>query len=267
MDAAERIAERERLAAEARERYRRKSAVEEDTLPDEKLSEEQRKRRDARIYKREQRKRLADVKQAAINAANVSSREEFWALNLKQLEPAALAALQEREAAVLELMQTVQDYVQGRLEVLDDEDKAWLDETIAAVKECGWFNEHVALIPFHTQDEKKFLDAVVQSGGPTADFIRTGIFTALPSSVYEAFRGKFMTRRYTVPAYWETIACACGTVDHVPTGIAADYQKARMNYLCHKCREAERRSREIAKSHTATVRDGFYPFDKFGRVL
>jgi hypothetical protein len=220
---------------------------------------EQRREKD-RLRKRAERKRVKEAEQIA----NASNRQEFWQLNRARLEPATLASLLEREAAVLELARSARDYVEGKLEVLDDEDCEWLAETISRVKQCGWFDEYITWIPFHTPDLKEFFDLVVQRGGPTADYIRYGIFTALPSNVYEAFRAKFMTRRFTVPSYWEQITCVCGIVDTVPTGTGESYVKARVSYLCAKCREAERRSREIARNHRGTVMDA-YPFDAWGR--
>jgi hypothetical protein len=224
----------------------------------------ERRREYWKLAQRKKRARIAEEKRVA----NSKSVEEFWTLNRAQLKPAELKALLERQDAVLQLCEMARDYVEGKFEVLDDDDRTWLTETVAQVRQTGWFDEFITWVPFHTPAYKEFFNEVVQRGGATATYAKFGIFAALPSNVYESFRKRFMVKP-SVPqkAYWELIRCTCGTEDNVPVGTADAYTKARKNYWCHRCREAERRSRKIAEDHTATTRDGSYPYDKWGRVI
>src|SRR5260370_8999168 len=130
------------------------------------------------------------------------TREEFWKANRRKagITPDQLHAMMERQTALLDLCVTMRDYMEGKLEVLDDEDRGWLAETIAhvqaEVQQHGTVTVDVALVPFHTYDEKSFFNAA--SHGATAAFIQFGILTAFPSRTVHVWE-QWLQSRNTNP--------------------------------------------------------------------
>ncbi len=196
----------------------------EDALPEEALSEEQRKRKKQREAKRSERQRKGTAKrEKAVDAelAKVSSRDEFWKVQQARLTSAQLAAMLVREKQVLALSATLRAYMNGTLEVLDAEDAQWLAETTdefqSELETNGFVTTEVLLVKFwkHTPFEKSFFNQVVENGGPTADFIRFGIYTALSSALTYEFEQWLEGRkpRKPSPSKIETQRCSqCGGV-------------------------------------------------------
>src|SRR5689334_18289727 len=77
------------------------------------------------------RKQAERAKKRAITKATTSqefSHTALWEANRAKLEPEQLHAYQERESAVMELIGTVRGYVLGIYEILDDDDRGWLND-------------------------------------------------------------------------------------------------------------------------------------------
>ncbi len=253
----------------------------EDATPDSELSADARHRKEGRLRKREARAKEKQQKQAAIDATKAMTREEFWEANRRKagITPDQLHAMMERQTALLDLCMTMRDYMEGKLEVLDDEDRGWLAETIAQVQaevqQHGMVTVEVALVPFHTHDEKSFFNAVVQRGG-TAAFIQFGILTALPSHTVHDWEQWLQSRNTKPKAFAEEsvmLRCESPVCSDPGQTVTKSYvdrlRDLKMKHFCHNCLNAERRS--AAQSNisvfTQTRKDRVETFDKWGRRL
>src|SRR5881409_245020 len=159
----------------------------EDEALDSDLSPERLAAKNDRLRKRDER-----AKQKAVKATMREnfSHGEFWAANSGKVKPEALQAMRERERTVIEFCADIRGYLDGTFEVLDDEDRGWLAETIAQVQaevqQHGTVEVDKALFSFHTFEGKPcfnaaYFNTVSSRGDATAVFAQFGILTALPS--------------------------------------------------------------------------------------
>ncbi len=226
--------------------------------------EEARREKDA-ARKRAARAKVREQKIAKQASETYTSIEEWWAANRAKLTDDQRLGLEERQDAVLNLMVVMQDYTEGKLEVLDDEDRTWLAETIEEVKTdvaqygqcCGailniprlWAEENADLrARFEAHSEPVFPgEQLVGRANPASVLISYGYFVAVTERIYQDFRERFLIKRVPVLQYGTTIKCSvCGAEDHVSNAVAEDYRRLNRKYYCSLCWSAEQKSRKEA---------------------
>jgi len=258
----------------------------EDETPE--LSPEARKRKEDRLRKRATRAKVKEQKQAKEAAETYTSIEEWWAANRAKLTEEQLRGLEARQDAVLNLMAVMEDYVEGKFEVLDDEDRGWLAETIEEVKSdvaqygqcCGavlniprlWSGEQADFRKRLERDSEPTFsgEQLVGRANPTSVLISYGYFIAILERTYQDFSERFLIERVPVPVYSEIMKCtSCGQEQSVSKETAEQHRKVDRKYLCVLCGAAERRSAAQSNINVfaKTREDRVEPFDKWGRRL
>lgn len=257
-----------------------RSAVE-DALPFEKLNPEQQKRRLVRERKRKQRGGEKQEREAAKEAADLSSYKtamEFWAAQQAKLPPKELEKMLARHDDLLLLADCMREYVQYGLGSTAQQD---LDDTIEEVKQelkHGEVMIEITLIEkFWTN--KPFFDEVVSRGGPTATFARYGLLEALPAHSIHDFQQEFMKPAFTTPAVtqkWSTLICSQCPPERklessrcVPAEIAEAYGSGKAAFVCHRCRSGEAQARKLSAQAILGNNQSDAAnqlFDSFGRI-
>ncbi len=213
----------------------------EDATPDDQLSQEARRRKEARLKKRaartkerQQKFAKAKVKAEAAAAESYDEIQQFWNANRAKLTEAERAEFEEQHDYVLGLMEAMDDYVHGTDGTTPQDLQDTITEVQEAVRQFGLCSFTVLNVPrIWTEDEadlRKRIEAreqLVGRGNATSTLINLGYYVAIIERLYEDFRQKFVVERVVIPQYWETITCACGAEDYVQAGTVEDYRRAR----------------------------------------
>jgi hypothetical protein len=216
---------------------------------------------EARREKDRLRKRDERAKEKAVKATMREnfSCEEFWAANCGKIKPEALQAMREREKVVIDVCEDIRGYIGGVFEILDDEDREWLDETItkvqAEIKQFGMVDVDKALFSFYTFDGKPSFNAATYNaissrGDATAVFAQFGILTALPSRTVRDWDGwvrESRRVRQSIQPVEEMILLRCESPGCSDPGMTVSkswvdrYRQLKTRYYCHNCLSAEKK--------------------------
>lgn len=207
--------------------------AEEDSAPDSALPPEALKRKRARFRKRDQR---AEEKQSE----GCGSPEEFWAKNIEVAKPDQIAKMRKREQEVFGILHDMELVMNGQLpdEQFAADVEAEVTQDVAA---HGTVGVEVSLLEFWSNPN--IFAQLMSRGGPTADFVRYGLVTAIPDHRLHEWQSWLASRKSATPVEkyeWAKMQCRCGAPPStVPKHIADGYREKGIPFKCGNCLRGE----------------------------
>jgi hypothetical protein len=238
----------------------------EDATPDDQLSPEARKRKEARFKKRVARAKEKQQKVAQAEAKKVEQFENIAAM--------------ERHNALAHLCVTMRDFMDGRFEVLDDEDREWLAEADAqvqaAVQQHGTTTADFVILSYTSERCLYDIVGAPASEGDTA-------LTALPERLVREWNQWLQDResswveqavQQSIQPVEESIMLRCegAGCSHpgraIPRSLVNRYRELKIPYLCHNCLVVGQRSAAQASINVLakTSAERKTIFDNYGRL-
>jgi hypothetical protein len=159
--------------------------------------------------------------------------DRFWAKNREIASQTKIATLLERESYILDIVQVMNETIQGEVEL----DAEFADLVAAEIREHGICETEIILLEFWREPE---LLAELKSNEATKVFCKYGVVTAVPGKSLHDFQTWMASRKPATQNFYTPLSvsmqCQCGAPPSSVTSAIADrYVEVNILYKCGNC--------------------------------